>query len=264
MVCIPKSTRAPETADPRLACRPKSADLDSEVYVPGFRYYSASLGRWVRRDPIGEKGGKNLFGFAANEVTDRVDPDGRWALPWFPGMPSCFDRCTLPNSRLRNCREIIACERRRGLGWMRWLPPCPCRARDVPLRWYRDFDRVADTYHTGATECYRSGSPYTSPAPMIQCCYDGSGKLITSGRSAGTPDIGGIPFGHVDRDVVSWRRCGWRLYNRYIRPPQNRLGCRSNPGPHTRAARGRDSRRRPPPRLPVLPSPPFVPLPPRI
>ena len=76
MVCIPKSTRAPETADRRFAGRPKSADLDSEVYVPGFRYYNPGLGRWVNRDPIGEDGGWNVYSFVSNGPERRFDPFG--------------------------------------------------------------------------------------------------------------------------------------------------------------------------------------------
>ena len=39
----------------------------------GFRWYSASLGRWLNRDPIGERGGLNLYGFVGNSPLGRVD-----------------------------------------------------------------------------------------------------------------------------------------------------------------------------------------------
>ena len=73
MVCIPKSTRTRETADRRFAGRPKTADLDFEVYVPGFRYYNPSLGRWMSRDPLGENGGWGLYGFVLNDPLSCVD-----------------------------------------------------------------------------------------------------------------------------------------------------------------------------------------------
>ena len=72
MVCIPKSTGAPETADRRFAIGLKLHDHGFEVYVPGFRYYSPSLGRWVSRDPIGEWGGVNQHSFVSN-VLSRTD-----------------------------------------------------------------------------------------------------------------------------------------------------------------------------------------------
>jgi len=39
----------------------------------GFRYYNASAGRWLSKDPIGEEGGMNLYGFVGNSPVDRLD-----------------------------------------------------------------------------------------------------------------------------------------------------------------------------------------------
>jgi RHS repeat-associated protein len=44
-----------------------------------FRMYSPELGRWLSRDPIGERGGRNLYGFVGNNPIRRVDP---WGLAW--------------------------------------------------------------------------------------------------------------------------------------------------------------------------------------
>jgi RHS repeat-associated protein len=33
----------------------------------GYRYYDPSTGRWPSRDPIGEKGGVNLYGMVGNK-----------------------------------------------------------------------------------------------------------------------------------------------------------------------------------------------------
>jgi len=43
----------------------------------GFRYYDAEKGRWQSRDPINERGGRNLYGFAKNMPLDRVDLLGK-------------------------------------------------------------------------------------------------------------------------------------------------------------------------------------------
>jgi hypothetical protein len=43
--------------------------------VSGF--YDPSIQRWVNRDPIGEKGGFNLYGFSGNVPTLKIDRDGR-------------------------------------------------------------------------------------------------------------------------------------------------------------------------------------------
>ena len=39
---------------------------DSQLYNYGYRYYHTNLGRWISRDPIGEEGGLNLYGFVSN------------------------------------------------------------------------------------------------------------------------------------------------------------------------------------------------------
>ena len=33
----------------------------------GYRYYDPVTGRWPSRDPIGERGGVNLYGFVGND-----------------------------------------------------------------------------------------------------------------------------------------------------------------------------------------------------
>jgi RHS repeat-associated protein len=47
------------------------SDKDFSYY--GYRYYSADEGRWLSRDPIGESGGRNLFGMVGNDGVNWVD-----------------------------------------------------------------------------------------------------------------------------------------------------------------------------------------------
>lgn len=51
-------------------------DSESGLSYYGYRYYSPSLGRWINRDPIGESGGLNLYGFVRNRPVNRVDKLG--------------------------------------------------------------------------------------------------------------------------------------------------------------------------------------------
>jgi hypothetical protein len=44
------------------------------------RYYTPGTGRWLSRDPIGEGGGLNLYGFVYNNPTRFIDSDGRLVL----------------------------------------------------------------------------------------------------------------------------------------------------------------------------------------
>ena len=55
----------------------KYHDSETALYYYGYRYYSSELGRWINRDPIGEKGGLNLYAFAKNSVVFAFD---MWGL----------------------------------------------------------------------------------------------------------------------------------------------------------------------------------------
>lgn len=43
-------------------------------------FYDPHVGRWISRDPIGERGGKNLYGFVGNDSVRRQDSQG--LLDW--------------------------------------------------------------------------------------------------------------------------------------------------------------------------------------
>ena len=51
---------------------------DDETGLPyyGYRYYSASTGRWLNPDPIEEKGGRSLYVLVGNAPLNSVDPLG--------------------------------------------------------------------------------------------------------------------------------------------------------------------------------------------
>lgn len=66
-----------------------SGDLDAEFGYTGhyfhqpsglslapFRAYDPTTGRWISRDPVGEKGGVNLYAYVRNSSTNAVDPLG--------------------------------------------------------------------------------------------------------------------------------------------------------------------------------------------
>ncbi|MGE0087827.1 MAG: RHS repeat-associated core domain-containing protein, partial [Desulfococcaceae bacterium] len=57
----------------------KYFDADTGLYDFGLRDYSANLGRWTSRDPIGEDGGLNIYGFVGNSPINKWD---RLGLIW--------------------------------------------------------------------------------------------------------------------------------------------------------------------------------------
>lgn len=76
-------------------------DEESGLAYYGYRYYSARQGRFINRDPSGEAGGVNLYGFCGNDGLNRrdllgllpEDGDGGVNFPWIPiPWPRGFDR----------------------------------------------------------------------------------------------------------------------------------------------------------------------------
>ena len=51
----------------------KWTDEETGLIYYGHRYYDPKHGRWLSRDPIGEAGGVNLYGFVGNDPVNRWD-----------------------------------------------------------------------------------------------------------------------------------------------------------------------------------------------
>ncbi len=73
----------------------KYQDDESDLDYYGHRFYKASTGSWLSRDPIGEREGKNLYGFVSNDpeyacdklglkpsytYTEESAPSGGWLI----------------------------------------------------------------------------------------------------------------------------------------------------------------------------------------
>jgi RHS repeat-associated protein len=58
----------------------KPQDLVTGLYYYGYRYYDPLTGRWPSRDPIGERGGVNLYGFVGNSAASYCDKNGQYTL----------------------------------------------------------------------------------------------------------------------------------------------------------------------------------------
>ncbi|MBI4660163.1 MAG: RHS repeat-associated core domain-containing protein, partial [Verrucomicrobia bacterium] len=54
----------------------KFTDDETDLVYYGRRYYNPSTGRWLSRDPAGEDGGPNLYGFVGNNPVSAFDPFG--------------------------------------------------------------------------------------------------------------------------------------------------------------------------------------------
>lgn len=58
----------------------KPLDAATGLYYYGYRYYDPKTGRWPSRDPIGEEGGINLYGFVGNNGINHADYLGMAAV----------------------------------------------------------------------------------------------------------------------------------------------------------------------------------------
>ncbi len=72
---IAQSGDLADTFTHRFSTKPFDAETSLVMYQ--LRPYAPGLGRWMSRDPIGEKGGKNLYRYVGNEPISRIDLLGR-------------------------------------------------------------------------------------------------------------------------------------------------------------------------------------------
>ena len=75
----------------------KYQDDETDLLYYGYRYYTASSGRWLGRDPLGERNrDRNLYAFGGNEPISRTDSLGLLTI----GAPSLCWECTCKGVKL--------------------------------------------------------------------------------------------------------------------------------------------------------------------
>jgi len=55
----------------------KYQDDETDLLYYGYRYYNASIGRWLSRDPLDEEGGDNLYAFVDGDALNSSDALGQ-------------------------------------------------------------------------------------------------------------------------------------------------------------------------------------------
>jgi RHS repeat-associated protein len=111
-------TTSPEKAVPENSwATPKTHTPDPPVKERGHRYYMPEIGRWLGRDPIGEYGGRNLYGFVVNCPVMRADILGLAdedipASGWYRRSVKYWERCGW-TQRWDDFRNCSCCENNR-------------------------------------------------------------------------------------------------------------------------------------------------------
>ncbi len=217
-------------------------DAETGWYNYGYRYFTPMLGRWPSRDPIGELGGVNLYGFVGNNGVNAVDYLGLQIFPPSGGGRPYPPPPTTPSERraaLKKQFDDWYDKEEKDKEWMDELPDCPCELEKECCVEYRPSlggsgystyytvtycrfitpdgwemvpqvvsDHTLPKYHPGGS--YDMRTPKEAGKPGQQCIYDKNGKLITNGPGAGTPDRrgpggwGGNDHGSADVDPYHW------------------------------------------------------------
>ena len=105
-------TSSVATTDPYAGHRAQLGyyrDAETGLYLCGARYYDPAYGRFINRDPIGQAGGLNLYGYAGTNPANLADPMGLCPSNGGDGLPldipdgvsSPRPRSTRPNAPRR-------------------------------------------------------------------------------------------------------------------------------------------------------------------
>jgi len=129
----------------------KFQDGETGIVYYGLRYYGAIPSAWLNRDPIGEAGGANLYGFVGNDPVDWIDPLG--LIKYYFNKKKCVLKVTLTWS--------LKFENQSGFG--NWT-------FGQRSRWKRDAER--------AVENYFSNVPLRCRPASTTCCFCPGGVSI--------------------------------------------------------------------------------------
>ena len=144
------------------------------VEVYGFRYYDPGTGRWVSRDPIGEKGGKNLYGMLGNDSLNRLDVLGLAGI----SLPARRPNCLVKLRQMHGPEEAEAYQR--------------AYEREV------DDLALAAGWSAGMYEAGLTGFPsFYGRLSLLSCWYSPSGARFPIPGVKGSPNgaVGYLPHG---------------------------------------------------------------------
>ena len=239
-------------------------DEETGMCYYGYRFYVPRMGRWLNRDPIGEKEGGQVYAFIQNHSVSDFDflglsPANSLDVEWnelrnlmgiSTGIPNPADiSILLPE--IQPTPPFFTTISRKIPNVFSILPDCPC---EIPLdcngkptnaQTSKGWTAAEATGHIGGTWEIRKWGKTLFPPVGQQCVYDSAGKLINVGSSVGTPDLvfpwfkySPLWFLHALFDGVPWKIDAMVDGNEiaeqkdHLRHPPNRgKDCYGNPCP---------------------------------
>jgi len=161
----------------RMACLRRR--MLQQEFEYGFRYYDPETGRWPSRDPIGERGGLNLYGFVAN------DPVNAWD---YLGLTT--KRCC--GGEVYDTRNSEFCCGDENIGKIYYHHGTeensyrrPCCLRPGIIGEYRKRFEIMNTTLEGCVDYFRDrnpGDPGVKDAPDLPDAPDGGGSIEKIGK----------------------------------------------------------------------------------
>lgn len=173
------ATSIPETArpgiytydaSPRTFAPPRCTATDSlpvtarnaRAFAPRHDYGATTISLWLSRDPIGERGGANLYGMIGNDPIGKADFLGLseilLVVKWAPGLRTARNQATLQRNvdrlreRIQHCRDqfglaldVTVRVKLKGLVDLIGIP-----VEMVPNSYQFEGDTKGDTIATGA------------------------------------------------------------------------------------------------------------------
>jgi len=212
----------------------KYLDRETGLYYYGYRFYDPSTGRWTSLDPMGEKGGLNLYCFVKNSPVNQFDLFGLYTLGdatisliqqnvkpaggitqtpvYGTGFAGSYPTYNYSDQQIFD--EWYKMEKTRGSWWISLprVPKCISIVNGTPTnpdpsKWLNPTraHNAEENLHPGTYWSLR-GQPDAS-GHANQGTYDKSGRLLVTPPSAGTADwhtSDGLlnKEGHFDHDVA--------------------------------------------------------------
>jgi len=118
----------------------KIEDPETGLLYYGLRYYHPPTGRWPSRDPIGEKGGINLYGMTFNDPVNEFDSLGALTFR-IEKTDYRWDLGVVPTSAIPTDSPSMDPETVRGLTTMEWTIKSKCKCAKDDGKFYL-FDTI--------------------------------------------------------------------------------------------------------------------------